>query len=231
MRILHVADLHLDHDWFGWVAEQSSAYDLVVIAGDLQNAFSSSGMHDQARAITRWLLGLSSPTIVCTGNHDYWTKDPRFVDDFAEGAWLRQLRGKVPIVGVDGDVVKIGAVRIAIKGWLQSLPPSNGKIDIVIAHAPPAGTPCACDDGGRDNGDPSLWESIEYPPRLMLCGHIHSPRSQHALWPPGEPSTLVLVPGCNEQSEIPAHWSIDLASEVAIHSGGTVLAVPTRLRP
>ena len=230
MRILHLADLHLEHSWFDWVAGHSPGYDLVVIAGDLQNAFSSSGMHDQARAISRWLLNLSVPTIACSGNHDYWARDPRFSDDLAEGSWLRQLRGKAQILGVDGDVVQLQGIRFAIKGWLQSLPHVNDSVDIVITHAPPAGIPCALDEANRDNGDSLLCESFVHPPRLILSGHIHSPRSHHSQWPPRDPTTLVLVPGCDEQSVTPAHWSIDLAAGIARHSGGESVDIPAGFR-
>lgn len=56
MRVIHVAALHLRHDWFDWVASHCRGFEMVVIAGDLQDAFSNISMHAQAKAITRWLL-------------------------------------------------------------------------------------------------------------------------------------------------------------------------------
>ncbi len=44
MKILHVADLHLDHDWFDWVAGHSVDYDLLVIAGDNEDRGDDPGV-------------------------------------------------------------------------------------------------------------------------------------------------------------------------------------------
>ena len=58
MRILHLADLHLEPKWFDWVANRAAEYDLVVLAGDLLNMFSNVALSDQARACGNWLLAL-----------------------------------------------------------------------------------------------------------------------------------------------------------------------------
>jgi predicted MPP superfamily phosphohydrolase len=225
VKIIHLADLHLQHSWFDWVASRTMDYDLLVLAGDLQNAFSNSGMHDQARAVTRWLLTLPIPTVLCSGNHDYWTSHPRGpVDELAEAAWLTNLRGKKPIIAVDGDVIVFGRCRIMASGWLQ-VPDTRGHADIVVSHAPPAGCDCACDTNGVNLGDPHLWPALQRtPPTLLLSGHIHAPRQNACFWPPHDPASLVLVPGCDEQSPEPNFWSIDTTTKVATHSDGSVMA-------
>lgn len=229
MKILHVADLHLDHDWFDWVANHCTDYDLMVIAGDLQNAFSNSGMHDQARAVTKWLLGLSTPTVVCSGNHDYWARDTRFKDEYAEADWIKLLKGQGSIIGVDGDLVNFKGLRLLVNGWLQVPDENVGPVDIVVTHAPPSGCACAGDSSGHDNGDPEVWGALEeHPPALLLCGHIHAPRKFFCAWPPLDQTSVVLVPGCDEQSEIPAHWVVDTSTKIATHSGGDFCGV---LRP
>jgi Icc-related predicted phosphoesterase len=233
MKILHVADLHLDHDWFDWVASHSVDYELLVIAGDLQNAFSNSGMQDQARAVTRWLLSLSTPTVVCSGNHDYWARDTRFKDEYAEADWIKLLKGQGSIIGVDGDLVNFKGLKILVNGWLQT-PPDTQRVDIVVTHAPPAWCECAGDAPGSDFGDPVIWDSLEdHPPALLLCGHIHTPRKFHCAWPPLDRTTMILIPGCDEQSEIPAHWVVDTSTKIATHSGGDACGVlrPSLLRP
>jgi len=176
MKILHVADLHAEHDWFDWTASQAPLFDLLVIAGDLQNGFSNTPMHDQARAISKWLLTIRTPTVVCSGNHDYWTKSPRVaVDPDAEAAWLRRLAGLGSGLAVDGSTVSLGGLRIAVNGWAQ-IPVIETPIDILVTHAPPMGCACAGGAEGRDVGDPELWDALKFnAPRLMLCGHVHQP--------------------------------------------------------
>jgi len=225
MKILLVADLHLQHEWFDWVASQAARFDLLVIAGDLQDAFSNTPMHAQAREITKWLLELRTPTVVCSGNHDFWVKSHLVsVDTDADAAWLRRLRGKGNIVGVDGDMVDFGGLRIAVNGWLQ-VPAIDGPIDILVTHAPPMGCVCAVAADGRDVGDPCLWDALKYyPPNLILAGHIHEPRRVWCRWPPPDnPTTLVLVPGFEAENPVPAHWIIDFDRHVAIHSDGAVV--------
>ena len=72
MKILHLADFHVQQDWFDWVASLGARleFDLIVIAGDLQDAFSVTPMHDQARAISKWMADVQpTPIVVCSGNH------------------------------------------------------------------------------------------------------------------------------------------------------------------
>jgi hypothetical protein len=60
----------------------------------------------------------------------------------------------------------------------------------------------------------------------MLCGHIHHPAKLCCHWPPFDPTTLVLVPGCDEQSEVPAHWIIDTVRKSATHSSRVTAYYP-----
>lgn len=227
VRILHVADLHLEHDWFDWVASHCVDYDLLVVAGDLQNAFGGQSMHDQSHAVSEWLTFLKAPTLVCTGNHDWWPKERDLsVDVLAEGGWLRNLRGKGRIAAVDGDNVSIGGLRIAVNGWQQE--PKDIGADIVVSHAPPAGCRCA-GDGLRDIGDPYLWPALAgCPPILILSGHIHEARRRSCPWPGVNPLTVVLVAGLDDQSAAPAHWIADTNLGTATHSNGETVALPTR---
>ena len=231
MKILHVADLHADHEWFDWVANEAWKFDLLVIAGDLQNAFSNTGMHEQARAISKWLANLGTPTVVCSGNHDFWVGDKRVsVDVHAEGAWLKRLRHKGNIIGVDGDTFsyqvhgsKDAWTKFSVNGWLD-VPNLEEGVDVLVTHAPPMGCACAVGGTGNDFGDPGLWPALQYhPPRLILSGHIHQPFQHACSWPPIEPSTVVLVPGCDKQSPIPNHWVIDTTIGQAVHSNGNTV--------
>ncbi|HEX2146304.1 MAG TPA: metallophosphoesterase [Pseudorhizobium sp.] len=218
MKILHVADLHLR--WFDWLVANARRYDLLVIAGDLQDGFSLMPRHRQAKLCTEWLLSMQTPTVVCSGNHDFWPKDERVsVDTAAEGGWLRRLRGHGAIAGTDGDAITVEDVSIAVKGWAQSQRLVD-PADIVVTHAPPTGCDSARSNS-QDFGDPNLassWGAI--PPLLLLCGHAHQPNSLWSHWPAGTTTTLVLVPGCDLDAPVPAYWEINTETAVARHSSG-----------
>lgn len=218
-RILHVSDLHNDQRWLAWVAEHCVEVDLVCIAGDLQNAFAPIGMHAQAKQLREWLVSLSAPICVVDGNHDFWTAHGS-IDLHADGGWLKLLRGRGNVLGVPGDVIDFRDLRIACNGWLQ-VPDLDRPVDVLVTHAPPSGCQCAAGAEGIDVGDPDLWPAVqEYPPRIVLSGHIHKPRKVACAWPPIDPTSLVLVPGCDETADVPAHWMIDTDAGTASHSSG-----------
>ena len=227
MRLLHVADLHLR--WFDWVRASASRFDLLVVAGDLQDAFSDSGMVQQARVCSEWLLSLETPTVVVSGNHDYYSKSPRVtVDPTAEAQWLRRLGGKGRILAVDGESVsfatKGATLRISTNGWAQK-PAWDHDTDVLVTHAPPCGVDPAREAyGSRDSGDSDLWTAmLKSPtPRLVLCGHVHNPRDFWSRWPAGDPisKTTILNPGYDDSANEPMHWVIDTALGTATHHGG-----------
>lgn len=71
-------------------------------------------MAQQAREATAWLLSIETPTVVVSGNHDYYSKSPRVAaDDHNEARW-RRLSGRDQIVAVDGEVVALSAVPQAV---------------------------------------------------------------------------------------------------------------------
>jgi Icc-related predicted phosphoesterase len=232
MRILHVADLHLR--WFDWVKTHAKAFDLLVIAGDLQDAFSDVPMAQQARHCRDWLLTLETPTVVVSGNHDYYVKTPHVTfDALAEALWLRSLGGKNQILAVDGETVPFPSdrpeVTISTIGWAQKTK-WDKNTDILVAHAPPCGVDLAYEPGGsRDLGDSDLWLALLHnpPPRLILCGHIHHARRYWSRWPAENPHapTTILLPGCDETAPEPQRWEIDLAASQATWHGDGELTV------
>ena len=68
MKILIVADLHFRRDWLDWLSLRK--VDLVVIAGDLLDAFSPDGLLPQMLALSAWSKDFTLPLAVCSGNHD-----------------------------------------------------------------------------------------------------------------------------------------------------------------
>ena len=124
MRILHVADLHARRPWLDWISAHATEFDLLCIAGDLLDMFGPERpkqsvsskpsdltrmlrpttrvpLHEQARILSIWLQELPTPTVVCTGNHDWWPRDNRVTDIHAAGGWLQMLAGKGNVIAVD----------------------------------------------------------------------------------------------------------------------------------
>lgn len=215
MRILHTADIHLAHDWFDWIASNCADFDLLVIAGDLQNAFSNVSLDDQVKAIRTWLLALSTRTIVCSGNHDHWVAPRGIIDVSAEGRWLSSLCGHGNIVATDGDSIRFQDVEVVVNGWGQRY---NGRGDLLVTHAPPSECPCAMSDDA-DFGDPTILDATASTLKLILAGHIHFPATFFSRLRCG---SVVLVPGYNDQSSVPSHWIIDTKQGQASHSSGAL---------
>ncbi|MBW7893695.1 MAG: metallophosphoesterase [Opitutaceae bacterium] len=229
MKILLVADLHLNSCWFDWVVNEADRFDLVAIAGDVLNAFSDRRLLDQVNDVTKWLMHLKCPLVICSGNHDYWSKSPRVIeeDQNAEAAWIKRLKGRGQIIGIDGDVVNFqpkfsddAPTRIVVNGWLQT-PELDGEVDIVVTHSPPSSCYCSIGDEGYDVGDTDLWPALQYhPPKLILSGHVHRPYKFISSWPQVESQSLILVPGVSGNGKTPAHWNIDTGLGRAVHSSG-----------
>jgi Icc-related predicted phosphoesterase len=64
MKIPLTADLHSNSDWFSWVEDQASKYELISIAGDLLNIFSKVAIGDQMVLTKEFLQRLSQKTSV-----------------------------------------------------------------------------------------------------------------------------------------------------------------------
>lgn len=232
MKILHLADLHLNSGWLDWVAAEAQRFDLIVLAGDLLNAFSDRSMVDQVNTVSKRLIQLDCPTVICSGNHDYWMKSPRVKgeDRDAEGAWIKRLKGQGKIIGVDGDVINFqpkysddAPMKILLNGWLQT-PDLGEDVDIIVTHAPPSGCHCSVGAEGYDVGDPDLWPALQYhSPKLILSGHIHQPYRYVCSWPPVQPQSLILVAGTRDQDKSPSHWIIDTTLGRAVHSSGATV--------
>jgi Icc-related predicted phosphoesterase len=217
MKILLFSDLHADSEWFNFVATRCADCDLLVFAGDLMNQFSRVPYRQQARTISKWLRDLKAPAIaVASGHHDWWVAQNVSSDANAEGKWIKNLRGKGRIVGVDGDFFKLGGVTFLLRGWLGEIDPFI-QADVLITHAPPSQTPTAIDETGKDLGIPDVTGGWKLP-RLILCGQVHAPRSYWCKSSTRE--STVLNPGCDEESSTPLHWIVDTEAGVATHSTG-----------
>src|ERR1700736_4021493 len=72
MKLLITADLHFRLHWFRWLIEQAQDFDLICVAGDLLDMFSSESRTAQAREVRNLLKELADvvPVAICSRNHD-----------------------------------------------------------------------------------------------------------------------------------------------------------------
>ena len=234
MKILHLADLHARPHWLDWVSAHAGEFDLICLAGDLLDLLAVEGPRTpvsskpsdmvrllrpdprpallrQTQMVSAWLESLPTPTVVCSGNHDWWPPAKDRADESSAAGWLRTLSGKGNVVAVDGGSAEFGGLRIFSLGWDQPSEWPDGT-DVVVCHGPPPSTPVAGTDPGLGQGpdQADLWQELwARPPQFFLCGHIHAPRRNWYWFPPGERQTLLLNPGCDFSAAQPNHWIID----------------------
>jgi len=181
-------------------------------------------MHDQARTISEWLCALRTPTVVCSGNHDYWVQDPRCsIDVDAEAAWLRRLRGRGTIVGVDGDCFDINGLCVAVNGWLQ-VPRFLGRADVLVTHSPPTAAIVRSATIIKTPGMPRFAaRSMGIRRGYYLLATCINLQASMGIGDGEGGSTLVLVPGFEDTLPSPAHWVIDTEIREARHSNGATV--------
>jgi len=225
MRILHLADLHLRLEWYKWIDEQSDNYDVLVITGDLLNAFplDKTPLPRQAKFVQGWLKMLAKPAVVCTGNHDIWVSNPLVTVDFlAEGGWL-QMCARDGLV-VDGQAANILGEKFAAVKWGESNWPADATI--VVTHAPPAEAQVSVNAEGIDWGDFEISMRIwEQRPKYVCCGHVH----QAMDWAIFEGASWCFNPGCDLKALVPNHIVIDTTKKIACWNSARIGCVTKRL--
>ncbi len=197
MKLLLLADLHFQLNWFRWASR--AAVDAILIAGDLLNGDSQYGFLSQMIAMREWFSGLNVPTAFCSGNHDVnwkgsiswqeldWSDQTRMSLALAP-RWMDLLES--PGIIVDGRTATLewGARRLVIS-TIPFAPAENGlrglddlwrrgaetrkklrALWFVLNHEPPANTLI-----GGEYGDLSVFYKIQdFQPDYVLSGHIHS---------------------------------------------------------
>ncbi|MBA4138354.1 MAG: hypothetical protein C0518_13670 [Opitutus sp.] len=173
MKILHVSDLHFQQRWLDWVASEASRFDLIVIAGDLLDTLSVAPQATQIEWIRGWLHALPTPTVVCSGNHDF--------DETDRCSWLAQV--SAAHIYPDRHPLRTGLLTIEAVPYGR-LPLRGGQNHLVVTHVPPAGAPTAfCQERVVDLGDRALERQLRQPalaPWIVLSGHVHEPLSWKA---------------------------------------------------
>jgi Icc-related predicted phosphoesterase len=109
IRVAAVGDIHLGTDSAGSLRSElediAECADVLLIAGDLTN----TGTREEADVVASELGGLSVPTVVVLGNHDYHCGNEEHIRNQLEEAGVIVLEGETAELDVNG-------VRLAVAG-------------------------------------------------------------------------------------------------------------------
>jgi len=183
MRILLVADLHINKPKFNWVLDVSGQFDAICIPGDFLDMLidlDAYPLFGQIRWVQDWFKRLQTPTFVCSGNHDWFCSHPQaapLINANAEGGWLDSSNAQV---FSDKSNTLLKTHRFICNPWLGTPKlhnPSKSPI-VLLTHAPAAETTLS-KDLTADYGDEHLLETIYAlpPSSLVLSGHVHEAKN------------------------------------------------------
>ncbi|MEM9161055.1 MAG: metallophosphoesterase [Verrucomicrobiota bacterium] len=225
MKILFLADLHMNLRQLDWLESQAGSYDLVIIGGDLLQLADTRSKEEQISEIIPYLRRIAEQAllVVSSGNHD-GNRLNAAEEEYAD--WIRCL----PIDGllVDGGCLDFKGYRFSCCAWwngaesrgemlkqLQSDKPKDDERWIWIHHSPPRGSRTAWTRKGNV-GDPYLQKLIgRFKPSHVLCGHVHNaPFYADGAWCEKIGKTWVFNPGM-QIGGVPCHISLDLSDKKA----------------
>jgi len=221
MKILITADLHYREHWFRWLIEQAPGYDLICIAGDMLDMFSSEPRMGQAREVSRWIRELAkvTPVAICSGNHDNAGRQVS-ADRAPVYEWLLAL-GKEPRIITDGVTDTVDDLIVTTVPyhcskeqkmvWLDrglSLRRQRGNKWLVLHHVSPMTYPDALDE---------VAEAADllqfYRPEYFISGHSHQfPYFVGNSWVQKIAEATVLVPGQLLGAPVPNHIVLNTES-------------------
>ena len=226
-EMLITADLHYSLKQFDWLMRVAADFDLVVLAGDHLDMFSTVDGRAQILVVSKYLERLASTTqlIVSSGNHDLDSQDS---EGERRSAWIRKLRAGIP---TDGDGLFVGDVLFTICPWWDG-PLAKARLAeqlardaqrvrgkwIWIYHAPPEGALTAQElSGSLGDAELTAWV-LQYQPDFVFCGHAHNaPFSSRGSWIDKIVNTWVFNAG-HQIGDIPAHIIIDTKAQSAMWS-------------
>jgi predicted MPP superfamily phosphohydrolase len=214
MKILLTADLHCNSEWFRWVEEHASEYELISIAGDLLDIFSKVAIEDQLVLVMEFLRRLAQKTsvAVCSGNHDQVEILPPLVAGAKpcySASWLEEI-SDVPNLVSDGQTRLVGEQLI-----VSTIPFSSA---IEREHA-------VIDEGKRLRAEHTApWLRLIHEPAraqtliskarpdFVHFGHYHGPSG----FSRRSGTTLFLCAGQRLGAAIPNHIVLDLETSIAV---------------
>lgn len=226
MKILITADIHYTLKQYDWLMRIGPGFDLVILAGDLLDAFSTVDPRVQIAVVEKYLTRLAAKTrlIVCSGNHDLDARDEhgeRIAQWIAKGV-------RASGIPADGDAVAVDGILFSVCPWWDG-PLTKERIGAQLArdakaqkkrwiwvyHAPPIGSRISHEM--REFGDAELARWIdEYQPDLVFCGHVHNaPFRADGSWIDTRGRTFVFNAG-RQIGEVPTHIMLDVEESSAL---------------
>ena len=165
MRVLAFSDVH--GDWGALERIVKTEADLYVCLGDL--TFGEVGIERAAEYLN------TLPRLLCVpGNNER----PETLRKLLRHPVLHGERVEVDGVVFGGIGGSPHTPFHTIHEWAEeeawALLERMGRVDVLLSHAPPAGTPLALTRSGVDAGSKAVREYIlTFRPRIALVGHVH----------------------------------------------------------
>ncbi len=183
MIVLAFTDVHGRWEVLRSIVDRDA--DVYVCLGDL--TYGEAGIEEAAK-----ILEPISDRLLCVpGNNER----PEIMEEyFPHVLHGRKTRiGRILFGGIGGSPrTPFNTVHEWEEDEARRLLRGMGYVDVLLAHAPPAGTPLALTRSGVDAGSQAIREYIEeFGPKLVLCGHIH----EHAGKETRIGGTRILNPG------------------------------------
>ena len=183
MVIIALADIHANLTHLDQIADQLTATDLVLLAGDI----TQFGEWREAEAIISEIRKYNRNVLAVPGNcdrpsvNDYLTDQGISLDHNCVSA------GNIPFIGLGGSLPCHGTTPNEMLDndfttsldALEELLPDDNKF-VLVTHEPPADTAIDLSDG-EHIGSRAIRRFIEkHQPLLAVCGHTHqSPGTDH----------------------------------------------------
>ncbi len=210
MRILHLADVHLDAAFAGLGAAvagrrregiraafqrsvelaMAEQVDAVTIAGDLYE--DERVRQDTAEFLRQQLGRLQCPVLIAPGNHDYWHPGslyatlawPENVTIFSEPSFTPVVVGGVRIFGAGHRQPK------GTQNLLSGVKVPKGERAVALFHGSERAQMAWQESGKEDHAPFSEDELGRAGFAYALLGHFHTPRQTQHLVYPGNPEPL-----------------------------------------
>jgi len=183
MVIIALADIHANLTHLPQIADQLTAADLVLLAGDI----TQFGEWREAEAIISEIREYNRNVLAVPGNcdrsgvNDYLTEAGISIDHNCVSAGEIRfigMGGSLPYHGTGPNEMLNNDFTISLDA-IQQLLPSDNKF-VLVTHEPPADTAIDLSDG-EHIGSRAVRGFIEKTqPLLAVCGHTHqSPGTDH----------------------------------------------------
>lgn len=199
MKLLLVSDLHAHYEKLEWVRIHAEAFDLIAVAGDLLDIFSSEDPERQKERVSKWrdeIIAAGSSLVWCSGNHDFFNgedspiiaaspnwmvgESDRFVGD-GMTKLVKTGGGHIAVTTVPWPVtandVTTAEGQIPYTDFVERLLAEGKKLQkvypwLVLFHEPPLGLRI-CTDYAASEAHYARQLVEQGKPDWSLHGHVH----------------------------------------------------------